>query len=254
VPALRELQSRVMAALRHGGSGADALVCAAPPFTPARRLQVYRNNMLQSLGAALAAVYPVVQRLVGEDFFRQAARAYLRDHPSRSGNVQDFGDELPAFLRALPQCAALPYLGDVATLEWALHRAYHEVERQPLEAARLAAVPPALQAGLRLTLQPSAQFIAAPYPILAIWQANQHDAVPAVSLDAGGDRLLVVQRALEVEFRRRDAGEDRWLRALAAGQGLAEATGAALAADPGFDLPRVLARHVQQGLFTGMDA
>jgi hypothetical protein len=249
---LAELQARVMDALRHGGSGADALLPPAPPFTPAQRLQVYRNNMRQGLTDALAAVYPVVQRLVGEAFFRQAARAYIGDHPPRSGCVQDFGAALPAFLQALPACAALPYVGDLAALEWACHEAYHQAELPALPPARLAAVAPAQQAGLQLALQPSARFVASRYPVLAIWQANQQAEVPALSLDAGADRLLVVQQGLEVEFRRLGVGEDRWLRALAAGRGLGEATAEALDAEPAFDLPAVFGRHVLQGLFTGL--
>lgn len=248
---LAELQARVMDALRHGGHGANALLQARPPFTAAQRLQVYRNNGQQSLADALAAVYPVVQRLVGEAFFRQVARAYIGDHPPRSGCVQDFGGALPAFLRALPACAGLPYLGDLAALEWACHEAWHEAEWPPLAASRLSEVPSAQQAGLRLALQPSARFVASPYPVLDIWQANQQAEVPPLSLDAGADRLLVVQQALEVEFRRLGTGEDRWLRALAAGRGLAEATADALDAEPGFDLPAAFGRHVLQGLFTG---
>lgn len=252
--ALPEIQTRVMdALLLRDGMGATAVVQSTAPLSALKRLQVYRNNLFESLTAALGAVYPVVARLVGNGFFRSAAKACISAYPSRSGNLQDFGGEFPAFLRAYPPAADLPYLPDVAALEWALHRAYHEAELPSLTLEGLAQVPVAGQAGLRLGLQPSARFVASRYPLLSIWQANQPEALEdesTISLDEGGVHLLVVQRALEVEFRILDAAEDRWLRALAEKASLAEATRRAMDADPAFDLMAVLARHLRLGLFT----
>ncbi|SEB25477.1 DNA-binding domain-containing protein [Variovorax sp. YR216] len=252
--ALPDIQARVMdALLRRDGTAATALVRPTASLSALKRLQVYRNNMVESLIAALGAVYPVVARLVGNGFFRHAAKAFISAHPSRSGNLQDFGGEIPAFLRAYPPAADLPYLPDVAALEWALHRAYHEIELPALTLERLAQVPVAGQAGLRLRLQPSARFVASRYPLLRIWQSNQPEALDdesTISLDEGGVDLLVVQRALELEFRLLGVAEGRWLRALADEASLAEATRRAMDIDPAFDLMGALARHLGLGLFT----
>ncbi|MDN8615193.1 HvfC/BufC N-terminal domain-containing protein [Variovorax ginsengisoli] len=251
--ALPEVQARVMDALLHDGAAATALIRPTASLSARQRLQVYRHNMFESLTAALGAVYPVVARLVGDGFFRQAAKAFIVAHPSRSGNLQDFGGAFAGFLRAWPVAAGLPYLPDVATLEWALHHAYHEVELPALTLERLAQVPAAEQAGLRLRLQPSARFVGSRYPLLRIWQANQPEALDdesTISLDEGGVDLLVVQCALEIEFRHLGPAEGRWLRALAGQAGLAEATGRAMDADPAFDLMAALARHLGLGLFT----
>ncbi len=72
---------------------------------PARRAQVYHNNMFVGLTNALQAVYPVVSRLGGADFLRFAAEEYVRDHPSHSGNLHGFGDRFAHFLAALPAAA-----------------------------------------------------------------------------------------------------------------------------------------------------
>ena len=260
MPALPETQTRVMdALLLHGGAtataNATALLRSTATLSARQRLQVYRNNMVESLVAALAAVYPVVSRLVGNGFLRHAAKAFVGAHPSRSGNLQDFGGELPAFLRVWLPASELPYLPDVAALEWALHRAYHEAELPALALERLAQVPAADQGGLRLRLQPSTRFVASRYPVLKIWQANQPEVLDegsTISLDEGGVDLLVVQHALEIEFRLLGRAEGGWLRALADGATLAEATRRALDDDPAFDLLAVLARHLGRGLFTEM--
>lgn len=255
--ALPDTQACVMDALMLRSDAAAAAALLRPSAMPSarQRLQIYRNNLFESLIAALHAVYPVVARLVGTGFFRHAASAYIRAHPSRSGNLHDFGGELPGFLRAFGPAASLPYLPDVAALEWAYHRAYHETELPALELARLAQVPVAAQAELRFRLQPCARFVASRYPVLKIWQANQaqaQDSDATISLDEGGVSLLVVQHDLEIEFRLLGAAESRWLRALAGGASLADATRQALDDDPAFDLATTLARHLGLGLFTGM--
>ncbi len=255
--ALPDTQACVMDALleRCDGAAAEALLRPSVVPTTRQRLQIHRNNLLESLIAALGAVYPVVARLVGQPFFRHAADAYIRVHPSRSGNLHDFGAKMPEFLRACRPAARLPYLPDVAALEWAYHRVYHEVELPALSLSRVAQVPLAGQAEMRLCLQPCARFIASRYPVLKIWQANQPhlpDRDASISLHDGGVNLLVAQRNLEIEFRLLGPAESRWLCALADGASLAVAAEQALDADVAFDPAAALARHLALGLFTDM--
>lgn len=251
MPALREAQEHTLAALLHGAPPPAGLLRDGPGLRAAQRLQVYRNNVRENLTDALAAVYPVVERLVGSGCFRQAARGYIHEHPPRSGALLDFG---AGFARHLRRTVALPYLPGVAALEWACHRACHSAEDAALDPRALAALDAAAQATLRLRLQPGARLVASRYPLLAIWQANQPGAdpdAPAVSLDDGGVRLLVVPQDLDLAFHRLGAAEFRLLRALARRRSLPEATAAALDADPSFDLGATLGRHFAAGLYTG---
>ena len=251
---LLETQALVSGALLHGDGayGVAALLRPSRGVAAERRLHVYRNNVFASLGNALAAVYPVVARLVGAAFFRQLARGYVVRHPSLSGNLNDFGERLPDHLRKQASLAALPYLADVAALEWASHEVHHEADEATFDAAALALVPEAAQARIRLHLQLATRFVASPWPVLAIWQANQvaaGDDVAPVSLDAGAVRLLVARRDFEIEFRVLGGGEDRFLRALAEGRTLAFALQAALAVDAAFDGGATLGRHLALGTF-----
>ena len=197
----------------------------------------------------------MLAQLVGDEFFRQLARRLIAEHPLRAGNLHGFGRELPQILRVLPSAAALPYLADVAALEWAWHEVYHEADTIPLAATQLAEVPAAQQLALGLQLVPAARLVVSPYPVLRIWQAHQAGAVDAdatlsrVSLDDGGVRLLVLRRHLEIEFVLLGDGEAAWLEPLAAGGTLADATVAALGVEPAFDLAAALGRHLALGSF-----
>ena len=221
-------------------------------FPAARHLQVYRNNVFESLVGALKAVYPVVERLVGTGFFAYAADGYIRHHPPASGNLHDFGDSFAGFLAGFEPARELAYLPDVARLEWAWHRAFHAADRAPLALERLAAVPPERYGQVRFRLHPSAQFIASDYPLLRIWEVNQpaYAGDVAVNLADGGVQLLVVRRELEVVIESLGAGDDALLRAFAAGQRFEDASAAALATQPDYDLPAALRRHVANAVIT----
>ena len=210
-------------------------------------LQVYRNNVFTSLTEALGAVYPVVRRLVGEPFFDQLARRFIRRHPSRSGNLHDFGAELPAFIGTLEETRALPYLADVAALEWAYDEVFHAADAQSLDVRRLGERG-ALEA-LRFRVHPAVRLVASRYPVAAIWRANQHEDVATVDLDAGGQWLLLQRRALDRHVESLSAGEFALLAALAQGMTLGEACASAVAAESTVDLGAAMARFATQSIF-----
>jgi hypothetical protein len=229
----------------------DAFAYAIAPgrFAPAQHLQVYRNNVAISLTEALAAVYPVVARLVGEEFFGHAAGRFIERYPPASGNLHDFGAEFAEFLAGFSPAAALVYLPDVARLEWTRHRSFHAADHAPLELARLAHVPADRYESLCFVLHPSARLIASPYPIDRIWQANQPDqsGEEAIDLATGPARLLVIRRHLDVTVEALTLAEFAFLSALAECAPLDAACARALAADPACDVTDALRDHVARG-------
>jgi hypothetical protein len=251
---LREIQSGFAAAIRDPA----ATACFAPrvragDLTAPRRLQLYRNNHYANLTEALAAVYPVLVRLVGEDWFRQTARGYVASHPSRHGDIHDYGGGVGDFLDRLPEAADHPYLGDVARLEWAYHRVFHTERREPLSLEALRAVSPEDYPNLRFELQPAARLLASQYPVLRIWQANQEDwtGEQGVRLAAGGDHLLITREATEVLLVPLGAGEHGLLEGLAAGLTLADALAGAQDLEPGLAPGPLLHRHLALATLVG---
>lgn len=221
---------------------AAALMRADLPPPPAigpaqaRRFAVYRNNVAHGMIEALGASFPAVQRLVGEAFFAALARAYLAADPPRSPVLFHHGGGFGAFLDAFPPVAGVPYLGDVARLEWARLEAYHAADAEPAAIAALGAVAPERLADTRLVLHPSARLLRSRWPVYALWAASRDAGDPdAVDL-AEAQAVLVHRPALEVETRHLAPGSAAFLAALAAGRPLGAAAEAAAAADPGFDL------------------
>lgn len=246
---LRELQFKFAEAVLERADTRIRQLVRANGLSGARRLQVYRNNVFAGLTSALGAVYPVVERLVGDGFFRYAADRYIRLHPSTSGNLHDFGGAFAEFLAAFPAAAGLPYLTDVARLEWAYHQVFHAAEHAPLDLSALRAIPPEGYLALKFHLHPASRLLHSDYPVLRIWEVNQADyeGDGTVDLSQGGDQLLVIRRELRVELQPLGKGEYTLLTALAANHDLASACEAALSIEPDFDLTACLQRHVARG-------
>jgi len=253
--ALRELQVGFAAALTNReAAGRLAPAIRTRGLAAERRLQVYRNNHFAGLVEVLAAVYPVIRRLVGEAYFTRAAHAYIATRPSCSGDVHRYGGHFAEFLGGLPGSESLPYLTDTARLEWSYHSAFHAPRLTPLDPGELGALQAEDYPRARLKLQPSARLLSSPYPVLHIWQVNQPDWAgdQKVDLAEGGIHLLVLRQELEVAFLPLGAGEQAWLQGLARGQTLLEAYQRAAAREPDFDLGEALQRGLAQAAFSDL--
>ena len=141
-----------------------------------RRFAVYRNNVQHGLSRALAARFPVIERLVGPEFFAAMARVFAAQHPPQTPVLLDWGDTFADFLATFPPAQALPYLPDVARLEWLRGQSYHAADAARADPAALATVDPAR---LQLTLAPSVHAFAAQHPAVSLWHQNQPGARPA---------------------------------------------------------------------------
>ena len=215
-----------------------------------RRFNVYRNNFQTSLTDALAAIYPVVEQLVGSEFFGFMADRYIRTHPSRSGNLHNLGFALADFLSRFEPASKLPYLPDVARLEWAYHAAFHAAAPESFEPKALGKVPAESYPELRFDLGPACRLVCSKYPIFRIWQVNQEGYVgdKNINLDVGAEAVLLVRPKLEVELRRIDPAESALLKTLESGNNLGEAVEASLKFLPDFDLQSALAGYLSSGV------
>jgi hypothetical protein len=239
-------------------SFADALLNADRPVprgitahnaaVPARRFAVYRNNVVLGLGKALKSRFPVVEKLVGEEFFAAMARRFVMAQPPRSPLLATYGDSFPAFIAAFEPASEIPYLADVAQLEAARTRAYHAADAAAIDTGRLTALDSEVVERIRIDMHPSAEIVRSPYPIVTIWAMNSGEQELAPIADWRGEDALVARPCLEVQVRRLPPGGAAFLLALAAGRSLGDAAGAALADDPDFDLTNNLAGLIDTGL------
>jgi hypothetical protein len=252
VLALRELQAAVAGALLGGDEIQAAREIAGDGLSPEARLQIYRHHVLTTLTAALEVAYPVICRLVDRRFFAFAADRFIRAHPPAGPCLFEYGASFPDFLAAFPACRGLPYLADVARLEWAMNAAIHAPDVDAMDSMALARVSAGDMARLTFTLDPSVSLITSRWPIHRIWRVHQGDAPSeAVDLDSGGVRLEVRRVDGAVTMRALDAADHALRAALAHGKTLDEAAAAAFAVDAQFDLTAALHELLCERILAG---
>jgi hypothetical protein len=137
----------------------------------ARGLAAYQANGHELAERSLRAAYPVVAALVGGDSFATMACELWHRHPPVRGDLACWGDALPAFVDHNPQLADVPYLADVARVEWALHRAAGapDAAADPASFALLTQADPAT---FTLRLAPGTAVITSDWPVASLVTAH----------------------------------------------------------------------------------
>src|SRR6516162_6233491 len=160
---------------------------------PTRRLAVHRNNMIAGLGNVLKGRFPVVEKIVSEEFFGAMAGAFVRECPPRSPVLASYGDELPEFIAAFAPARDLAYLADVARLEAAHTRAHHAADVAPLDVSAFATLDSSAINSIRLKLHPSVEIVRSSHPIVTIWAMNSGALTLAPIEDWRGEDALVAR-------------------------------------------------------------
>ncbi|KEA64623.1 Glutamate synthase [NADPH] large chain [Marinobacterium lacunae] len=215
---------------------------------PTTRFDVYRNNVIVSLIEALESTFSVVQRLVGEQFFRAMAREYLREHMPNHPVLARFGDSFPGFIAEFEPASSLPYLADTARLEWARVQAYHAMDAGPLSAETLqvALSEPERLPQLRISLHPSAHLLRSQYAAVSLWAAHQ-DLIPLSQVDPWQpEQALILRPQLEVEVIPLDRATAAFTACLIDGLTLGAAVDETLNTHSDFDLNAALALLLQR--------
>ena len=256
---LPEFQSRFYAAmlLPANESALDDLLLGVSTLN-ARRLAAYRRNITANLCSALALTYPVVQRVVGEVFFREAARIYTLEEPSRSGDLNDYGANFADFIGSYAHAATMPYLSDLARLEWQLQVLALMSDSsipQALQAAPFAALtstPADRYDALFFELEPAAVRMNSTWPLDEIWRVNQVNFDGDMQIDFSRPcQLLLWRTPRGVQLAALTKAEAALLDCLFAGDALAGAVESALEIDVDFDLGASLQRWITAGLIRG---
>lgn len=227
----------------------------APPWIGApdaqARLDVYRGTVRTVLVKALSLNFPAVRRLVGAEFFEWAAALFALDHLPAAANLDGYGEGFAHFLAVLPACAHLAYLPDVARVDWAVARAIHAEDAEPVDAEALAAIVGHAEAAT-LIAHPSVSFLSCRFPADAIWSAVLGDvpgALEAIDLDTGPCWFVIERRASRPQVSRMAHTEFEFARDLLGGCAFAEAI--ARAGGHAADVPAWLAQHLAAGRVAG---
>jgi hypothetical protein len=235
--ALRDLQAAMAAYLVSGESAGIVASVVGDSIPAAARLRIHRHHLYDSLATALASTFSTVRQLVGEPFFRGMARAFIAEGLPTQPVLSEYGEGFSGFIEKYERAGGLPYLADVARLDWALNVAFYSPAAPRLTAAEFAAIPAEQLPSCKVSLAPGTTVIRSRYPLERIWATCQPGAsAEMVDLGEGEARLLVFRRPDDAGFVALNEAETALVLSLSGRTTLEEAAVAGFAADAGFDL------------------
>ena len=159
------------------------------------RLHIYKNNIYHSQQQALAAQFPIVKQLVGERFFNGCCVEYIKNNTDNSSAMIYTGQLFSNFLQNFPPCSSLPYLSDIAALEWQTQRVRLACEQSAM------CVQDFEQIDIERLQHSQVHYISAlhlmqsDYGIYDIWAMHQADAAKQNnSIDINQSQQLLITR------------------------------------------------------------
>ncbi len=236
---LATLQRALQAHITGHPSGIEPLV--APEAQ--RGLPVYVYAYAASLRAALRDTYEKTALWLGDEAFDAVADGYVREHPSRSWTLADYGAGLPALLD--DHFPDDPEVAELAWLDWDLRHAFAASDGDRPDADAL----PGLDwEAARFTFAPHVAFRATRTNVAAIWNAIAQETPVEIELLDQPAGVLVWRAALSPQFRSCPGFELALLEKLRAGESFGQACASS---DAGPDeIGAVLAQWLADGIIS----
>ncbi|BBH45664.1 DNA-binding domain-containing protein [Pseudomonas sp. KU43P] len=211
---------------------------------------VYRNTVLSGCVEALRANFPSIETLVGPGWMHDVTRAYAQQTPPEDPRLIHYGATFPDFLQALQASHGLPYLGDVARLDWHWCEVFSAEEDPSLTLADLAGMTAADLARGHLKPRRSVRWQwFEPHPAYSLWRVSREGLPWSPEQPWVAEGALLSGDSDGVGHQPLGRGACTFLDACAAGHSLQVASQLAQQRQPDLDFSDLLGRLLQAKAF-----
>ena len=242
-------------ALQHAAVDSGPLLQPYESGNQHRRFDIYRNNRVVSLIDALRSTYPAVHKLVGDEFFKASARAFIDAKPPVQPVMAEYGKEFGSFISSMPNTDKLPFLRDMAELEWWWLQAFHSGNAPVLQSSILAEIPPESIMDVQLQCHPSLHCVKSEWPIGSIWMActreSSVDDRTGQDVDMQmGEAVIITRPEIDVQVNKVAGVGVEFLKLIQTGESLGAAAEHMLEQNSGFNAGEHLTGLIELGAFT----
>ncbi len=218
-----------------------------------RRFNIYRNNRATSLIENLEATYPAVLKLVGDSYFKAVARQFIDIHPPQSPVMFEYGENFGEYLCSMPTAQQIPYVEDVARIEWLRNKAYHAPDAPLVNLSDATDMSPDHLANGVLVFHPSVGLLSSKWAAGSIWSATVTDQSEKNQIRADiGEHLLVLRHGFDVVQYIISEHEMQFLRSLAEGLNITQAASHVMEQDADFNTGEALTKFVGLNTFSAI--
>ena len=215
-------------------------------------MSIYQNSAIANITNSLSLSYPVIEKLVGNDFFRVMCKQYIVNHWPTSGNMDDYGESFSLFLAKFEQAKHLTYLEDVAQLEWLFHQSSLANDSRHFDWTNLEKV--TSSDTLTFLLSPSVSIMCSTMPVDKIWLMNQIKAPENIELSLDGDSdtfIVLFRQGLKTEMMTVVASEFAFLQSIENGHDFEAVIESAQTVDANMSIDHCLKKYIELGVICG---
>lgn len=202
---------------------AAALIRPQGALDNTARLRIYQHNISGAHVAALELIFPVCREILGERVLATLAREFTWQYPTVDPDLNHYGADFPIFLeKRVGSSAGLPYLHDLALLEYYWHKAFFESNDSPFDFSafgRSSKHPESLV----FSVSPSLALLFSAWPVHEIWRRHRNGEAPReIGASNRPDRLVIARAGLKVEVNRISREDYALLEAIVQGHTLTQ--------------------------------
>ncbi len=212
-------------------------------------LNIYRNGYLKTCTETLASSYPVVSSLVGPDYFRTLARAYIEAYPPTTGTLVGYGSRFAEFLRSRTDEHGLAYLPDAAAIDAAWLVSYFAEDGVALTPKDVEAMSSKTLdiSKVSVGLTPPTRLVRLNHHIVETWALiRDHGALNnRVSLRAGDCIAMLWRVDGLIHIKELDLGESTFFSTIAGVSTLEAAANSAFEVNKSFNLATTFAAMLE---------
>lgn len=163
------------------------------------RFSIYQNNIILTLIGVIRDTFPILSKLVGDEFLTLMAKEFIKTNHPKTGNLNEYGAEFPSFIGEFELAKSMPYLPDIARFEWLKNESYYAKDDIPLAPEKLQTLSEDQLSNLIMQPRHAVKIATSPWPILAIRDFCETDNPnEQLSLNQGGINILIHRPYLNV--------------------------------------------------------
>ncbi len=159
------------------------------------RLGAYVAGYPARIREALTEAYPAIENLVGDVAFMALAERYAPHSPTGQYSLTSAAGALQAFLDDDELTDSLPFLPQLADLEWHVLEAFHATDRVAADLSVVSGWGPEDWAAAVLEFQPSVWVSASEWPLHDLWTARDTERDEIDIVVEGRPQAVMVYRS-----------------------------------------------------------
>lgn len=202
-------------------------------LTPARQVEIYREQFWLRHRESLADDFPSLVHFLSDETFDAFVRGYLAAHPPSDPSLRELPKHLVAFTERWPFTEISPALAlDLVRYEFAFIDVFDGPDPEPLDAARIAAIPADGWTTARIVLNPCVARLRLAHAAHRISYAVKDKVappregaaeMPSISPVEGGVRIALYRKENVVRYSELTEPAYRLLEELDRGRSLVDA-------------------------------